>query len=385
MKHQFFSLIVLNILLVVLLVSCTVGPLSFAADPAGRLLRPYENKTLSEPDFVDYTVARYYYAGLSDIQQQAYRIIYNAVFSFPEKILLPGVSETQLSEVMRALKYDNPHIVFLSGTYQYYAGSGMNYLIPSYLFSAKEAQTKIRQMMKTARRIAEDASEQPDTFSKELYIHDALCEKCAYASGANADTAYGALIQGQAVCEGYSLGAKLLFDLAGIQSFVVMGKASAPETPETTHMWNVLQVDGDWYYLDCTWDDPVVSDGASFVRHAYFNPTPEKLESNHYAFTLPADIVCSGVENNYFRRFSLYCTAENWRQTVERGLAEAENAPGAEFCFETAALMREAVGTLVRNGELSAYFGGKEISDLHYTTDADVCAVYFRFGTGDPA
>ena len=69
-------------------------------------------------------------------------------------------------------------------------------------------------------------------------------------------TAAGALLDGKGVCEDYSLSYKKLMNGAGIQTVCVEGKDRAVYTePTVAHMWNRINIDGQWYNADATWDD----------------------------------------------------------------------------------------------------------------------------------
>lgn len=104
------------------------------------------------------------------------------------------------------------------------------------------------------------ASAKGTEYQKLKYFHDYLINNCEYdleASQSNSTTypnafnAYGALIEGKAVCEGYANAFKMLCDAAGIESYVVTGVLNGP------HAWNYVRLDGALYLVDCTSDDPI--------------------------------------------------------------------------------------------------------------------------------
>lgn len=69
-------------------------------------------------------------------------------------------------------------------------------------------------------------------------------------------TAAGALLDTKGVCEDYSLSYKKLMNGAGIQTVCVEGKDRNKYTePTVAHMWNRINLDGQWYNADATWDD----------------------------------------------------------------------------------------------------------------------------------
>lgn len=85
-------------------------------------------------------------------------------------------------------------------------------------------------------------------------LHDWLVNHTTYG-GTNDRrfTAGGALVDGYAVCDGYAMAFDLLCYLSGIECVRVTGWA------RESHAWNKVKVDGSWYNIDVTWDDPVSS------------------------------------------------------------------------------------------------------------------------------
>lgn len=89
-------------------------------------------------------------------------------------------------------------------------------------------------------------------------LHDYIVKSVRYEISENRDiyTAKGALINKVAVCQGYALGFKELCDEAGIGCEIVYGTGNS-EGQNIAHAWNVVRVDGVWYQIDTTWDDPI--------------------------------------------------------------------------------------------------------------------------------
>lgn len=173
-------------------------------------------------------------------------------------------------------------------------------------------------------------------FEKELYIHDYLIENCSYlvdseGSGYTSNTAYGALCEGSAYCDGYALAFKLLMDRAGLFCCVVEGFAGG-----LPHMWNMVCIDGQFYHVDVTWDDSDNSEYSDMLYHGYFNLSTEKISANHTiteSINFPhatADndyydsIGCSAADNASLRSIlheALVTAAENGRDYIEIKIA----------------------------------------------------------------
>ena len=104
-------------------------------------------------------------------------------------------------------------------------------------------------------------------------------------------TAEGALLDHLAVCEGYARAFSWLCEQAGLNELMVSGTADNG-SGSISHAWNQVQVDGIWYNIDVTWDDPlvegqIVTDGSNIV-YDYFLVPDRIINENHWAET-PAD------------------------------------------------------------------------------------------------
>jgi len=125
---------------------------------------------------------------------------------------------------------------------------------------------------------------------KELAIHDYIVNNTEYNttpgitfdSAGNAKltpnfnvvfTAYGVLINGTGVCEGYADAANILLNKAGIESRMIYGMANGGNGVEP-HSWNIVKISGEYYHLDVTWDDGSRS-------YDYFNLTDDQIAKDH--------------------------------------------------------------------------------------------------------
>lgn len=121
-------------------------------------------------------------------------------------------------------------------------------------------------------------------YQKELALHDYVVNNADYDRSVNLPddsyTAYGILINGVGVCQGYADAMDRLLTAAGIECQMVIGKANDGDG-WVDHAWNIVKIQGKYYELDSTWDDPVTSDGSHLISHSYFNITDNQLAKNH--------------------------------------------------------------------------------------------------------
>lgn len=116
---------------------------------------------------------------------------------------------------------------------------------------------------------------------KALFVHDYLATHTKYYnSGADHDhDAYGCLVLESCVCEGYAKAYDLLMNRLGIPTEVVISE-------KMNHAWNEILINGSWYNVDVTFDDPV-SDCLGRVRHEYFMKSDSdfaNLKTPHYGY-----------------------------------------------------------------------------------------------------
>lgn len=152
-------------------------------------------------------------------------------------------------------------------------------------------------------------------FDKTLAIHDYLVDHIVYTANIEAShesiyTMYGALIHGDAVCQGYAEAFQYLSHLAGLENMIVQGTAGGE-----AHAWNMVKLEDEWYHVDTTWDDPVMPDGTQVKRYDYLNVTSEQMSKDHQ-YLVEDYPVATGERYNYYVYMDLY--AKNESEFIER-------------------------------------------------------------------
>lgn len=145
-------------------------------------------------------------------------------------------------------------------------------------------------------------------YNKAKILHDRLIDHVEYVSAENDQNAYGALVEGKAVCNGYTRAYQHLMNKVGIPAWYVAGASVNPATSTSiAHAWNLVKLDGDWYYTDVTWDDQ-----GENTFYAYFNITTDQLLKDHVIHSDYTDFVphATATGANYYnienRQFTGY-------------------------------------------------------------------------------
>lgn len=266
------------------------------------------------------------YQQLSSIEQSYYGVIYTSVRDnlavethIPDEDgeTIPGLrisftdaqlSMTQIARVFEAFYLDNPDLFFIDRTYTLEGREAANAqvydtLLLRYTMNAAQRTTAIEAMTAATNNILKNRPITDDEYLIELYLHNALLTLCTYDETAtesatkhpNAYTAYGALVEGKAVCEGYAKAMQWLLTSVSISTTVIRGYSVENQTG---HMWNLVRINEHYYYLDPTWND-----GDKGHQYSYFNITSRDLQRTHIidSGSIPS-IDCTADTDNYFVR-----------------------------------------------------------------------------------
>ncbi|WP_459501210.1 transglutaminase domain-containing protein [Bacillus sp. C1] len=188
---------------------------------------------------------------------------------------LKGVMDTLFKEYNKIVDADE---------YLKYNVASTNYSIRgipgNYTFTLKityrESKEQTQYVKKQAKSIISSIVKTGmDEHEKVKAIHDYVVKHVSYDTSYKAYTAYEALANRSAVCQGYTLLTYQLLKEAGIQSHIVTGKGNGQ-----AHAWNLVKIENKWYHLDTTFDDPV-PDKAGRVTYSYFNMSDEQLSKDH--------------------------------------------------------------------------------------------------------
>ena len=124
--------------------------------------------------------------------------------------------------------------------------------------------------------IKEKLNNNMPTREKIKIIHDYIIDNAEYDklkyenkndTTYKSNTAYGVLVQGYGTCNGYADAMAIFLDKLNIINYKISN---------SEHIWNLVYLDGKWYHLDLTWDDPI-SD-VNINRDTYFLITTSELE-----------------------------------------------------------------------------------------------------------
>jgi hypothetical protein len=124
-------------------------------------------------------------------------------------------------------------------------------------------------------------------YEKVLAIHDYIILNGKYSPQSDDPViqeslhkAEGILMYGTGICSSYSSSMCLLLGMVDIDCIFVTGIGQNKNGLSALHSWNKVNIDGMWYNIDVTWNDPT-PDKAGVVSYEYFGMTDEALSASH--------------------------------------------------------------------------------------------------------
>ena len=283
--------------------------------------KSYHNTESYVPDD---TMEKYRYSlknTLNDEQTDLYNRLVILLEEYTTSFDFENITTEDFKTAYYAVLYDHPEFFWTARNYSYSTreSDGHSELhVEPVLLSSDTGM--IKQAYETvdgiAQSIADEAAAQGDFYSVVKYVHDRLIDTTVYDHAAvdqitsgndegfiAAATPYGCLVSHKAVCSGYSSAFQLIMHKLGIGCGLVNGKRS---TEEGAHQWNYVCLDGEYYYMDLTWDDPIREDGQDTRTYEFFLISDDDLARTHTADgELPVP-ECSGTRYNYYIYNGLY-------------------------------------------------------------------------------
>lgn len=113
----------------------------------------------------------------------------------------------------------------------------------------------------------------------------------------NSDKANGPLLEGFALCSGYSDVMKIYLDRLNIPNYKIS---------TDNHIWNLVYIDGTWLHLDLTWNNPIITDGKSFDDL----PEKEKQDLTHKFFLIDTKTLLNFDSTSHTFNFDYYPEAK---------------------------------------------------------------------------
>lgn len=256
----------------------------------------------------------YYYEKLDDKQKKYYRQIGNSIMNLDEDITIEVTNEknydlfkNNVEIALMSFLNDHPEVFYIDDEYEI---SLTDFIVIKILklklnYSSNDKKEIVKmeeELEKQVRIISEKAKSYTSTYDKELFIHDYIATNVDYYNYENYEniptikhTAYGALVEGSAVCDGITKAFQLILNQNSIENIFVTGT-----TENIAHAWTKVKIDNDYYNVDLTSDKTLNKENKELVFHSYFNVTDEEILKTHTIDGNERLPQCTATKYNYY-------------------------------------------------------------------------------------
>ena len=245
----------------------------------------------------------HYRSTLDDTLRQAYDLLRANMLKGTKKIKMTVPVKTEdIFNVYKMVIFDSPEMVWASTNgmrYYYNNHNEVTFLEPSYNDLVEDIGGSSARFESAAAEALADIWSLPTQVEKAKYAHDYLTHHIDYVLDAPYNqSGYSAIVNSETVCAGYAHAFQYLMQQVGIPCAYVLGYVQGGY-----HAWNLVKLDGEYYAMDVTWDDPIGA-GPEDYYYDYFNITDTKISVDHLRAEISMPLpVASGTVCSFSNAF----------------------------------------------------------------------------------
>lgn len=328
---------------------------------------------------------RYAHNTLDQTKQQVYDEMLYAIMNHKERVRLSTRDVTDVEDCYDAICADYGEIFWVEkcsyGTVMLYEQPYAVSFSAEYAYTPEETEQLKAQMQPVIDDYLEQLAECESDYEKTELLYRRLISEVDYDLKADNNQNILSVFLGKStVCQGYASAAQYLLQQSGIQNAIVTGVAQGEP-----HAWNLVKLDGEYYYLDVTWGNTGYNAAHSRgekagagVNYSYLNLTTDELFTSHEPNVSFPVAECTATENNYHRKNHLYfnewneaAIGEKLRNAYDKGVSDIS------LKFASEELMRQAQECFITEGHISDYCAG--IDQIYYVPDTDLNILSFYY------
>lgn len=299
--------------------------------------------------------------------------------------LAQGLDEQDIDKIFQCVMVDHPEIFYTTGyTYTKYTRGEQTIGIDfagNYEITKEEAAERAEAIRTVAEQWLAEIPTELSAYEKVKAVYEKIIFSTEYdLNAADNQNIASVFLGGASVCQGYAKATQYLLNHLGVLCTLVQGTVDTGEA----HAWNLVQVDGDYYYVDTTWGDASyrMEDGSegsnlSEINYDYLCVTTQDLLRTHRIEGVVPMPECTATAVNYYVQEGTYVTTYDPEQlqqifdrTQENGRADVTLKCADETCYE------EISHALIEEQEIFSYLQG-EHSTITYAQNRKQLSLTF--------
>ena len=286
---------------------------------------------------------QYYYQQLPLQERAAYHGMLTCLQALAPSARIPRLPMETLGTLFFQLRLDPPEIFSAVG-FSRSAGPEAAFVEvwPEYRFEKKRIREHRQAIEARVTRLLRPLRSLPPV-EQERAIHDFIVENVRYdkLEKPYSHEVIGPLTNGVGVCEGMAKTVKLLCDGLGLPCMIAVSDRDRANGERYLHAWNIVQLGGQCYHLDATFDNSLSKYGP---RYDYFNLDDTKIFRDHRPLLYPAPACTDGGQFYYKLQHLSWTKPEEVARRVDQALRKKQ--PGLVFHWRGGYLTREVLAEL---------------------------------------
>ncbi len=300
----------------------------------------------------------YAYRTLTDNEKLVYDQMVDTVKHRKSDVRLATSSLKVLKKSWQAVRCDHEEFFWVKNlSYELYKKDGKIQAIdisPKYTMSEEKIDSCRKKINKKVKGILKDAPRDGTDYDKVKYCYDTLIRTVDYDSSApNSQNIISTFLGRRTVCQGYAYGMQYLLKKLGVSCTTVEGRARG-----INHAWNLVRMDGAYYYVDVTWGNSQYAfsqDGnenqtEKYINYNYLGATTADIQGTHTASDMIKLPKCTAVKDNYFVHEKLYFS-EFDRQAIGKAIQKKylQGASSIQLKFSSMDLYEQVIQYFVED------------------------------------
>ena len=251
----------------------------------------------------------YYFNVLPEEEKRLYRQLENGIRTRKPEFYLTSSDSDVISYVYEAMLNDHPEFYWVKNrepkTTSYREGDDYCQFSPGYSYTEEEISEIEAAISSACREVNGMLPENATDYQKAEIVYTYIIDSTEYQESEHDQNIAGVFWKKEAVCAGYAAAAQFLMEKLGVPCIYVSGDARGSDLG---HAWNIVQLDGEYFYMDTTnGDQPefLLGDIAQLAEHKttlmdYLCPFPEEYELTYSASELFPVPACTSHTKNFY-------------------------------------------------------------------------------------
>jgi len=276
----------------------------------------------------------------------------------------------EIDYVFKCVLVDHPELFYVEG-YKYTKHTRKEDIkrivfSGNYTMSKEEIELRKSEVDLVIEQFLLGISMEDDEYTKVKYTYDYIINNSEYdLESIENQNILSVFLYGKSVCQGYAKAMQFLLLELNVEATLVIGKVNTGER----HAWNLVNIDGDYYYVDPTWGDASYVFSASvdnalndkaMINYDYLCVTTEQLLKTHQIDNVVSVPNCTATEANYYEKENIYfegMDSVKMEELFNKGYAN--NETNITLKCKSQSTYNEILQVMIEDQEIFSYLEGE--------------------------